>query len=226
MTLRGPPAPSAGGRWFRGAAAVVAVCLLLAIGATWIAIKTRPDAGPAGSGAAGNSSYVAHHGGSVPRKADVRSMAELVGRMSTKVDGMVDLAVKAPRRFYLERNLRLALQTPVVRVPVDVVSSLLSMGSQKRPRPASSAVILSPSSPAGGRPWLGLKLVRQPGLREFLDRMLPKGREKIPWSLMVLVLVLRRLRKPSGELHIAEHFYARNATLQQPCPRRSLMLDD
>jgi hypothetical protein len=133
------PRPSAGGRWFREAAAMVAVCLLLAIGATWIAIKTRPDAGPAGSGAAGNSSYVAHHGGSAPRKADVRSMAELVGRMSTKVDGMVDLAVKAPRRFYLERNLRLALQTPVVRVPVDVVSSLLSMGSQKRPRPASSA---------------------------------------------------------------------------------------
>jgi hypothetical protein len=55
--------------------------------------------------------------------------------------------------------------------------------------------------------------------------MLPKGREKIPWSLMVLVLALRRLRKPSGELHIAEHFYARSATLQQPCPRRWLMLD-
>ncbi len=64
-------------------------------------------------------------------------MAELVDRVSTKFDGIVDLAVGAPRWFYLDRNLRLALQTPLVRVPVDVVSSLLSMGS-KHPRPAPS----------------------------------------------------------------------------------------
>ncbi len=63
-------------------------------------------------------------------------MTELVGRVSTKFDGIVNLAVKAPRRLYLDRNLRLALQTPVVRVPMDVLSSLLSMTSQKHPRPA------------------------------------------------------------------------------------------
>jgi hypothetical protein len=134
------PRPSASGRWFRWApAAAAAAGLLLAVGVTWIATKTQPDAGPAGSGSAGNSDYLALRGtpglGKAHRKADVRSMTELVGQMSSKFDGFVDSAVKAPRRYYLDRNLRLALQMPVVRVPMDIVSSLLSMGSQKHPRP-------------------------------------------------------------------------------------------
>jgi len=62
-----------------------------------------------------------------------------------------------------------------------------------------------------GRPWLGLELVRQLGLKEFLDDTLPRGEEEIPWSLMGLVLILCRLCEPSSELHIAEHFYAHSA---------------
>ncbi len=61
-----------------------------------------------------------------------------------------------------------------------------------------------------GGPWLGLELVRQLGLQEFLDRTLPKGREDVPWSLMALVLVLCRLCHPSSELHIVEHLYAQS----------------
>jgi hypothetical protein len=135
--------PPAHGRWFGWASAAAAACLVLAIGTTWIAIKARPGAGVAGSGSAGGAGYLAHRGapgvGGSHRKGDVRSMTELVGQMSTKFDGMVDLAVKAPRRYYLDRNLRLAMQTPVVRVPWDIVSSLLSMGSQKHPRTARPA---------------------------------------------------------------------------------------
>lgn len=62
-----------------------------------------------------------------------------------------------------------------------------------------------------GGPWLGLQLVEQLGLKEFLDRTIPSGREEIPWSLMALVLILCRLCDPSSELHIAEHFYAQSA---------------
>ena len=62
-----------------------------------------------------------------------------------------------------------------------------------------------------GRPWLGLELVRQLGLKQFLEQTLPRGEEDIPWSLMALVLVLCRLCEPSSELHIVEHFYARSA---------------
>jgi transposase len=62
-----------------------------------------------------------------------------------------------------------------------------------------------------GGPWLGLELVDQLGLKEFLERTIPSGREEIPWSLMALVLVLCRLCDPSSELHIAEHFYAQSA---------------
>ena len=61
-----------------------------------------------------------------------------------------------------------------------------------------------------GGPWLGLELVRRLGLKDFLDRTIPKGEEEIPWSLMALVLVLCRLCDPSSELHIAEHYYAQS----------------
>jgi transposase len=62
-----------------------------------------------------------------------------------------------------------------------------------------------------GCPWLGLELVRRLGLNAFLDKTIPLGREEIPWSLMVLVLVLCRLCEPSSELYIAEHFYSQSA---------------
>jgi transposase len=59
-----------------------------------------------------------------------------------------------------------------------------------------------------GGPWLGLELVRQIGLHEFLQRTIPCGDEHVPWSVMALVLVLCRLCEPSSELHVVEHFYA------------------
>ena len=33
-----------------------------------------------------------------------------------------------------------------------------------------------------GRPWLGMELVRQLHLTEFLEEVLPAGREEVPWS--------------------------------------------
>jgi len=62
-----------------------------------------------------------------------------------------------------------------------------------------------------GGPWLALEMVRRLGLKDFLDAMLPKGQEEIPWSAMALVLVVSRLCNPSSELHIAEHFYRQTA---------------
>ncbi|MHC4407167.1 MAG: IS1634 family transposase [Planctomycetota bacterium] len=62
-----------------------------------------------------------------------------------------------------------------------------------------------------GGPWLGLELVEQLGLKGFLERAIPRGREEIRFSAMALVLVLSRLCDPSSELHIAEHFYRQSA---------------
>jgi transposase len=58
-----------------------------------------------------------------------------------------------------------------------------------------------------GGPWLGLELIRKLGLNEFLNKMMPQGREEVRWSSMAWVLVLCRLCDPSSELHIAEHSY-------------------
>lgn len=58
--------------------------------------------------------------------------------------------------------------------------------------------------------WLGLQLLDRLELVALLDRLLPAGREDIPWSMMALTLVLMRLCEPSSELHIAEHSYERS----------------
>jgi hypothetical protein len=62
-----------------------------------------------------------------------------------------------------------------------------------------------------GGAWLGLELLERLELTELLERVMPCGREDIPWSMMALVLVLSRLLDPSSELRIAEHIYERTA---------------
>ena len=71
-------------------------------------------------------------------------------------------------------------------------------------------VCVERSRPFGGS-WLGLILLRQLGLSELLETLLPCGREEIPWSVMTLVLILGRLLDPSSELHLAEHGYEASA---------------
>lgn len=58
-----------------------------------------------------------------------------------------------------------------------------------------------------GGPWLALELLRQLGLTELFEHLMPAGREDVPWSLMAMVLTIARLCDCSSELHIAEHFY-------------------
>jgi hypothetical protein len=58
-----------------------------------------------------------------------------------------------------------------------------------------------------GDVWLGWTLWRALKLDEVLARLLPEGREAVPWATMAAVLVLARLCEPSSELHIAETWY-------------------
>lgn len=62
-----------------------------------------------------------------------------------------------------------------------------------------------------GGPWLALQIIGKLGLKRVLDRLMPIGREDVPWSIMSLVLVICRLCDPSSELRIAEHLYQRCA---------------
>jgi transposase len=62
-----------------------------------------------------------------------------------------------------------------------------------------------------GGPWLAMELIRRLKLDEFLTRVMPIGRETIPWSLSSLVLVIGRLLDPSSELHTAEYWYPKTA---------------
>jgi transposase len=66
------------------------------------------------------------------------------------------------------------------------------------------------SRPFGGC-WLGLVLLRQLGLLQLLDELLPHGREEISWSVMTQTLVLGRLVDASSELRLAEHTYEASA---------------
>jgi len=58
-----------------------------------------------------------------------------------------------------------------------------------------------------GEVWLALVLLKRLGLAEFFRRVLPTGREKIPWAELATILVVARFCDPRSELYIAEHFY-------------------
>jgi transposase len=58
-----------------------------------------------------------------------------------------------------------------------------------------------------GDVWLGWTLWRALRLDEVLERLVPSGREAVPWATIAAVLVLARLCEPSSELHIAETWY-------------------
>ena len=56
--------------------------------------------------------------------------------------------------------------------------------------------------------WCAWRLL---GFDELLERVIPKGREEIPWSRMAAILTLARLCEPSSELHIEDVWYSRTA---------------
>ena len=62
-----------------------------------------------------------------------------------------------------------------------------------------------------GDVWLGLELIRQLGLDQFFAKIIPAGREQIPWSSIAQILTVALLCEPSSELYIAETFYPKTA---------------
>jgi transposase len=62
-----------------------------------------------------------------------------------------------------------------------------------------------------GDVWLAWRLWQAVGLDVLLERLLPQGREQVPWMRMAAVLVLARFCEPSSELHIAEDWLRRTA---------------
>ena len=62
-----------------------------------------------------------------------------------------------------------------------------------------------------GDVYLALALWRGTGLAELCEKLLPSGKEVVPWAKMAAVLVAARLCEPSSELHIAEDWYRRTA---------------
>ena len=62
-----------------------------------------------------------------------------------------------------------------------------------------------------GGPWLALHLIRTLHLDTFLDKVIPEGREHVPWDVTSLILIIARLLEPSSELYIAEQWFAKTA---------------
>jgi Transposase DDE domain len=77
-----------------------------------------------------------------------------------------------------------------------------------------------------GDVWLGWTLWRSLRLDEVCERLLPAGREEVPWATMAAVLVLARLCEPSSELHIAEDWYRRTALEDLVAVPAALVNDD
>ena len=62
-----------------------------------------------------------------------------------------------------------------------------------------------------GGPWLALHLIQTLQLDSFLEKVIPEGREHVPWDVSSLILIIARLLEPSSELFIAEQWYPKTA---------------
>src|SRR5947209_1186234 len=90
-------------------------------------------------------------------------------------------------------------------------AALFDDGSQSLSVPVRLKGIRIERSRQFGDIYLALALWRGTGLEEVCERILPVGKEHIPWSKMAAVLVAARFCEPSSELHIAEDWYRRTA---------------
>ena len=68
-------------------------------------------------------------------------MTELADRVSAKLDAAVVSATQGRKWAYLDHDAKAVLRMPAARLPLDVLSSLLSLGPQKR--------LHSPAEPTG-----------------------------------------------------------------------------
>ena len=62
-------------------------------------------------------------------------------------------------------------------------------------------------SRAFGDVWLALGLWRLLELDELLKKLLPEGREEVPWATVAAILAIARFCRPSSELHIETTWY-------------------
>ena len=62
-----------------------------------------------------------------------------------------------------------------------------------------------------GDVWLALGLWRLLGFDVLLERLIPQGREQIPWHQMAAILTIARFCEPSSELHIEDTWYRATA---------------
>ena len=62
-----------------------------------------------------------------------------------------------------------------------------------------------------GDVWLAWGLWRLLGLDALLARVMPPGREDVPWPVVAAILAIARFCEPSSELHIEDTWYRRTA---------------
>lgn len=62
-----------------------------------------------------------------------------------------------------------------------------------------------------GDVWLALGLWRLVEMDQLLQRLLPAGREEVPWASVAAILTIARFCEPASELHIEHTWYRRTA---------------
>jgi len=115
----------------------------------------------------------------------------------------------------IDEQGRLGVQQAAEERPADDVRQTTLFDEASSPPPRwvrvnADAVRVENCRQFGG-PWLALELIRQLRLDTFLQRVMPPGEERVPWSLSALILIVARLCEPSSELHIAEQWYPKTA---------------
>jgi len=102
-------------------------------------------------------------------------------------------------------------------------------GDDSEPVPEQIEVNLKSIQVLGSRDFgdvfLGLILWRTLDLDEFFEKVLPSGREEVPWALMACILTIARMVEPDSELHVEDTWYRRTALPQMLAVRADQVND-
>jgi len=115
----------------------------------------------------------------------------------------------------LEETTRTGVKRAAENRPPSPYQQLRLFDENDRPEPewveVDTANVRVENEMDFGGAWLAMELIRRLQLDTFLETVLPRGKEEIPWAHLALVLTICRLCNPSSELHIAEHYYKSTA---------------
>jgi transposase len=113
----------------------------------------------------------------------------------------------------MDKPVRLGVKAAAAEAPECVQGALFEENVEPDWQEIDTERVRVERPRAFGEWWVGLCTMQKLGLADLLEKLMPAGREEVPWWAMAVLSILCRLCQPSSELKVAEMLYE-----QSPLP--------